>query len=124
MKRTKKTLMTGLTVAVLGSALVTATAPVHANANLSSVAERLPTGPGMPVTPYWWVAAGAALLGGAVGGGAGGAAIGTPACAATGLAGAVAGGVGGLLGYAVTSLFGVASPDSLHLTTATVRALD
>ena len=119
MKRTKRMVLTGVTLAALGGALVTSTAPVHAStADVSSVAQQLPS-PGRSATPYWWVAAGAALLGGAAGGAAGGA-LGTPGGA---LAGAAAGGVGGFVGYAVSSLFGVASP-AAHFVSPAMHALD
>ena len=122
MKRTKRMVLTGVTLAALGGALVTSTAPVEASsAGVSSVAKQMPSSsPSTDVTVYWWVAAGAALAGGAAGGAVGGAVSCGPGGA---LAGAAAGGVGGFVGYAISSLFGVKA-DAVRLDPSAVHALD
>jgi hypothetical protein len=121
MKRTKKAVLTGATLAVLGGMLVTSTRPVLAStASVSSVAHQAPTSPDAKGTVYWWSEAAGALAGGAVGGAVGGAISCGPGGAA---AGAAAGGVAGFVGYAVSSLFGIAaSPAAMD--PSTLHALD
>lgn len=121
MKRTKKAVLTGATLAVLGGMLMTSTRPVLASTSgVSSVAQQAPASPDAKGTVYWWVAAGAALAGGAAGGAVGGALSCGPGGA---VAGAAAGGLGGFVGYAVSSLFGVASP-AARIDPSTMHALD
>jgi len=121
MKRTKNAVLTGVTLAALGGMLVTSTRPVLAStASVSSVTHQAPASPDSKGTVYWWSEAGGALAGGAVGGAVGGAIECGPGGA---LAGAAAGGVAGFVGYAVSSLFGVAQA-AIHMDPSTVHALD
>lgn len=122
MKRTNKLVLAGATLGVLGGMMVCSTRPVLAStASVSSVAQQAPASPDGKGTVYWWAEAGGALAGGAVGGAVGGGLECGPGGA---LAGAAAGGVAGFVGYAVSSLFGVAADAPGAMPPSTVRALD
>ncbi|HXU69215.1 MAG TPA: hypothetical protein VN947_07785 [Polyangia bacterium] len=121
MKRTKKAVLTGATMAVLGGMLMTSTQPVLASTSgVSSVTHQAPASPDATGTVYWWSEAAGALAGGAAGGAVGGAMSCGPGGAA---AGAAAGGVAGFVAYAVGSLFGVAAP-AARMDPSAAHALD